>query len=113
METRTQNFVFAALLIGAFIMAILIFLPFLTPIILAVVLSVIFRPLHRWVSRFVAIKDGKVNERSTWASLVTLLIIAIVVVTPLTFIAIRVYGETQHIYVSLTDESERAKIVDS
>lgn len=40
-----------------------------------------------------------------------MLIVAVVVVTPLTFLLARLYHETQNFYIELTDETVRAKIV--
>ncbi|MDB5259070.1 MAG: hypothetical protein JWO73_278 [Candidatus Taylorbacteria bacterium] len=100
---------FVGLLIGAFCLAALVFLPYMTAIVIAIVLSVIFRPVHRLVARFVA----KGDQGSTWATIVSIIVIAIIVITPLTFLAIRLYTETGTLYLSLTDEGERAHIISS
>jgi predicted PurR-regulated permease PerM len=100
---------FVGLLLGAFVLAALVFLPYLTAIVIAVVLSVIFRPLHRWVARIVS----KGNQGSSFATSVTLIIIAVLVITPLTFLGLRLYAESQHLYFQLTDEGERTLIIKS
>lgn len=109
METRSQHFMFVGLLLGAFVLAAAIFLPYMTALVLAIVFSVIFRPMHRWICKIVA----RGNENSTFGTLVTLAIIAILVVTPLTFLIIRLYTESQSLYLSLTEEGTRSMIIDA
>jgi predicted PurR-regulated permease PerM len=109
METRSQHIMFVGLLLFAFVMAALVFLPYMTALVIAIVLSVIFRPLHRFVSKLVS----KGDQGSSFAAIVTLLIIAAIVLTPLTFLGVRLYNESGNLYLSLTDEAERAKIITS
>lgn len=109
METRSQHYMFVVLLAGAFILGALVFLPYMTAIVIAIVLSVLFRPLHRFVAKIVS----KGDQGSSFATIVTLVLIAVIVLTPLTFLGIRLYNESGNLYLSLTDETERATIITS
>ena len=107
MESRSQHYFFIGLLIGALVLVALIFLPYMAAIVIAIVLSVIFRPLHKWVAKIVA----KGNQRNTFATIISLLLIAILVLTPASFLLVRLYSESQNLYVSLTNEEERSMII--
>jgi predicted PurR-regulated permease PerM len=107
MESKTQHYFFFGLMIAALVLTFLIFLPYLTALILALVFSVLFRPLHRFVARIVS----KGRESSSLASIVTLIIIALLIITPLLFVAGKIYVEIQDVYVYLTNEAERSRII--
>ena len=76
MIPASPNHFFLGLLAAAIILAVLVFLPFLTPIVLAAALAVVFGSIHRWVIRTM-FKD---RERSSAAAFVTLLIVAAIVI---------------------------------
>ncbi len=101
------NYFFLGLLAVAIILAILVFLPFLTPIVLAAALAVVFGTLHRYVVRYLF---GN-RERSGWAALVTLIIVAIVVIIPVLFLVGQIYSEVQTMYAYLIDEGSRSHFV--
>lgn len=109
MESKTQHYFFLVLLVGVIILTICIFYPYLTALLLALVFSVMFRPLHRWVSRWLA----RGSESSSLSSFATILIVALLVITPLIFLAQRIYVESEHLYFSLTEEDHRAEIITS
>lgn len=109
MDSKTQYYFFIAILIGVFILTVLIFYPYLTSLLLAMVFSVVFRPLHRWVSR---IFSGR-NQQSTLSTFITLTIVAVLVVTPLIFLAKQIYVESQNLYYGLTDENTRSNLIDT
>lgn len=98
-----------AILITVAVFTILIFYPYLTSLLLALVFSVMFRPLHRWVSRIFS----KGNQRSSFSTFITLAIVAVLVITPLIFLAKQIYVESESLYFSLTDESQRSHLIES
>lgn len=108
-SARSQHYFFVVLLIGAFILVALVFLPFMTALVIGIVLSVLFRPLHKLVSK---IFSGG-NQESSLSAIVTMVIVAVLVITPLTFLLVRLYHETQNFYIELTDETVRTSIVDA
>ncbi len=107
MESRTQYYFFICILVAVFVLTLFIFYPYLTSLLLAVVCSVIFRPLHRWVSRIFSNK----NQQSTVSTFITLMIVAVLVITPLIFLAKQIYVESENLYYSLTDESTRSDLI--
>ncbi|HEY4494527.1 MAG TPA: AI-2E family transporter [Candidatus Paceibacterota bacterium] len=106
MGTSSQHF-FTGLLLTAFVLAVIIFLPFLTPIILAISLSIIFGPMHRFILR-VFFRN---KERSTFAALISMVIVGLIVLVPGFFIVNRLYIEIQDMYYYLTEESGRAAVI--
>lgn len=90
------SYFFLAILSAAIILAILIFLPFLSPLVLAGALAVIFHPLHRRIVRLMGAR-----HRPSLSALVTLVIVAAIIFVPLTFLAIRISVEARDIYVAL------------
>ena len=107
MNSSVSNYFFIVLLSVAVVLAVLIFLPFLSPLVLAVALAVIFTPVHKWILKtFFRNKEG-----SSLGALVTLLLMIVVVFVPLGFVSYRVYGEIQGMYTFLLDEGGRAQVV--
>lgn len=97
------------LLLAVAILALLIFLPFLTPLILAVSLSVIFRPVYHFFLWFLT--RGK--EKSTLASLLTVAVVVLLVLVPSFFIVGKIYTEIQEMYFYLTEESSRSVVIET
>lgn len=108
MVHSSSNYFFLAILSVAIILAILIFLPFLSPLVLAAALAVIFYPLHRKVLA----KFFKNNEKSNLGALLTLVIVAVIIFVPLTFIAVRISTEVREIYLVIIDPSKQSQIMD-
>ncbi len=109
MENKTQHYFFLVILIAVSVLTILIFYPYLSSLLIAVVFSVIFRPLHRKVS----LVFSKGNQASSVSSIITLLIVAVLVITPLIFLGKQIYVESESLYYSLTDEGQRSALIDS
>lgn len=107
MYSKTQHYFFFGLLLGVIALTALIFLPYVTALVLAVVFSTLFRPLHKWVAKVVA----KGRQSSSFATIITLVIIAVAIITPLFFLAGQVIVEIENVYIYLTDEGERSKII--
>ncbi len=107
MNTSAHYF-FTGLLLATLVLGVLIFLPFLTPIVLALALSVIFGPVYRFILR--SLFPGK--NKSTFAALLTLLLIAVIVLVPGFFITAKLYSETQEMYYFLTEEGGRSTAIE-
>ena len=97
------NYFFIAALSVAIILAVLIFLPFLAPLVLAGALAVVFYPLHRRV------EDSwfRGREKSSLCALVTLVIVAVIIFIPLTFIGLKISFEVREMYQTLTDPASQ------
>lgn len=109
MENKTQHYFFLVILIAVAVLTICIFYPYLSSLLVAIVFSVIFRPLHRRVSLIFS----KGNQGNSFSALITLLILAILVITPLIFLGKQIYVESESLYYSLTDEGKRSQVIDS
>src|SRR3989344_2444784 len=107
MENKSQHYFFLALLLGVAVLTAFIFLQYLTSLLIAVVFSVVFRPLHRGISKVFS----KGHQSSSISTFITLLIVAVLVITPMIFLAKQIYVESENLYYSLTDEGERSTII--
>ncbi|HEY4504038.1 MAG TPA: AI-2E family transporter [Candidatus Paceibacterota bacterium] len=107
MNASSAHHFFTGLLLAVAILSVLIFLPFLTPLILALVLSIIFGPVYRFLLK---IFFGN-EERSTFASLMTLFLVILIVLIPGFFIVGKLYNEIQDMYYFLTEESSRSSVI--
>ena len=107
MISPAPSYFFFGLLLAVMVLAVFIFLPFLTPLVLAMALAVIFDPLHRWiVNVFFGKRDG-----STFAALLTVVAIAVIVIGPLIFVLLTVYDEVNAMYGYLINEAGRAQFI--
>lgn len=109
MENKSQHYFFLLILIGVSVLMIMVFYPYLTSLLLALVLSVTFRPLHRKIARIFS----KGKQSSTVSTFITLTIVAVLVITPLIFLAKQIYVESENLYYSLTDEGDRSTLITS
>jgi len=95
-NNRIQISFFIALLLGTFAIAFFIFKPYLTPLFLAVVFAIIFKPLYVGVHK-------KIGSPS-FASAVTLIVIVLAILVPLTFLSYFLFEEARGLYDSLALE---------
>ncbi len=109
MNQSTANNFFFGLLLAMIILAVLMFLPFLTPVVLAAAASVIFGKPHRYIVE----KFFKGKERSSIAALVTLTLIVVVVLVPALLVVGKMYSEVQTMYAYLTDEAGRSQVINA
>ena len=107
MNSKISQYFLISLIIVVVVLAIFIFLPFMTPIVLAAALSVIFKPVHRWIQRVFFPN----KERSSFAALISVILIVVIVLIPLLLIAGSIYSEVQNMYSYLTDESGRSQFI--
>ncbi len=83
--------VFLLLLVGITLAFGLILLPFYGTIFWSMVLAILFAPLHRRVLRLT-------RQRANWAALVTLALVMLIVVLPLSLITASLVAETSSAY---------------
>ena len=107
MITTSPNNFFFGLLLAVIVLAIFIFLPFLTPLVLAAALAVVFGPVHRFIVKVLF----RNKERSSFAALATLIFITVIIFVPLLLIAGKIYTEVQSMYGYLIDESGRSQVI--
>ncbi len=107
MVNRTNNYFFFALLIGVIILAAYIFLPFFTALIIAGVLAVLCRPFHDRVVKVF----GRGKERSSFAAIITLALIVVIIIAPLTLVGIKISSESRALYYTLTTETSRSNLI--
>lgn len=107
MNTYSNQHFFTGLLLVVFIIAVLIFFPFLTPIVVSLALAIIFGPVYRGLLKVFA--PGK--DKSSTAALITLAIVVVIVLVPGFFIVTKLYSEIQDMYFYLTEESGRSSII--
>jgi predicted PurR-regulated permease PerM len=109
MNYTTSRGFFTGLLLLVIVLAILIFLPFLSPLVFAVSLAVIFTPVYKFFLRLLFPK----SEKSTIAALITLVLVAVIVIVPGFFIVTKMYAEIQDMYYFLTEEGGRSSVISS
>lgn len=101
MAARPSLYFFIGLLVLAFVLTYFIFKPFLGAIIIGIVLGVICRPIHDAVIRLFR------NRKATLSALVSVIIVAVVILTPLTILANSIFSELQGVYTKLSNGQER------
>ncbi|MEK7641500.1 MAG: AI-2E family transporter [Patescibacteria group bacterium] len=109
MITTPPSQFFFGLLLAAIVLAVLIFMPFLTPIVLAAALAVVAGPAHRLMIR-ILFRD---RERSSLAAVITTILIIVVICVPVLLVAGKIYTEVQTMYAFLTDEAGRSQVITS
>ncbi len=107
MTPASPSYFFFGLLLAVVILAVFMFLPFLTPIVLAAAIAVVFAPLHRWIVR-TFYKD---RERSNFGALTTLIVIVVIIFVPVLLLTGKIYTEVQSMYGFLIDESGRSQVI--
>lgn len=105
MDNKKSQFYFLLIILaGALILSFFILRPFLFAIIVASVFAVIFQPLHR---RMLVLA----GNRQGLAALFTIAIIILLIIVPLALIGMRILGESQQIYFSLSAGDARDSII--
>lgn len=90
---------FFSLLLGILVLAFFMFLPYLTTLSIAATFAVVTYPLHR---RIACLLRG----RESIAALLTMLLMGILVITPLSFIGTQVVHEAQNLYQRIAENRE-------
>ena len=95
-----QPYFLIALIAISSTVAFFIFRPFLIALVLAAVFATVLHPFYRGVLR-------RMNGSPGLAAFVTILVLVVCILGPLTFITVQIAGDAQHLYVSLSEGSGR------
>jgi len=79
--------------------------PFFTALFLAGVFAIMFSPLFGWFTR-------KCNGDRTWGALVTVIVVLLVVLVPLSFVGFLMFEELQSIYKNFNEGTTGLQIID-
>lgn len=101
---KTQLYFFFVLFLAVAIVCFFIFLPYLGILLLALSLAVAVEPWHRAIIKFCGGHRGL-------ASFLTLIIIILVVLTPLTFVGLQVFNESKNLYTYIN--SNQALVIET
>ncbi|MBU0722063.1 AI-2E family transporter [Patescibacteria group bacterium] len=93
---KSQFYFLSVLLIGTLILSFYILRPFVSVFILAIIFTVVFQPLYRKILKYCFNHEGL-------AALLTTIIVVIIILTPLTFLGMRIFQELRQLYVSLIE----------
>lgn len=107
-ETRSQKpqfYFLLALLFVTLVLSFYVLRPFVSVFILAVVFTVIFQPLYRRLLKYCFNHDGL-------AALLTTIVVAAIILTPLTFLSVRILQELRQLYVSLIEGGGKDNFID-
>ena len=107
MQSRMASYFFFILLLVMVVIAVRLFLPFLTPLVIAAATAVLMYPFYEDIRKVTGY--GKIGSIS--AGLLSVLTVLVLVLVPLFFIVSNVYGELHSLYGMLTDESSRSQII--
>ncbi len=95
-STKPRLYFVLIILSLSLVLSFLVFRPFLYSLILALVFAIIFQPLYKKILRFV--------WHQPWlAAILTILILVVFILVPLTFLAIQIFYEAQGLYSTLVD----------
>ncbi|MDP2736628.1 MAG: AI-2E family transporter [bacterium] len=98
-ETKNQKpqfYFLLVLLMATLVLSFYVLRPFVSVFILAVVFTVIFQPLYRKILKYSFNHEGL-------AALFTTIIISVIILTPLTFLGMKIFQELRELYVSLVE----------
>jgi len=107
MIPNSSNHFFYGLLFAVIVLASIMFLPFLTPVVLAAALAVLFSKVHAVIRK----TFFKNTERSSFAALITVVIIVGIVFVPALLVMGKIYSEVQTVYSFLLDEGNRSQVI--
>ncbi len=88
------------------VLAFFIFSPYLTALFLALVLAIMFAPVHTWLSRFFHMKE-------TVAALLSTILVAVFILTPLIFASVLLFGEVADAYYSIAGDGSGMGLVNT
>lgn len=106
MENRTlQPYFLLAVLGGSFVLAFFILQPFLAPLALAIIFAVVLQPIYRDLAK-------RFGGRTSLASLATVVLFALLVLVPLSFIGVQLVDQASGLYTSISS-GDAQKTVDT
>lgn len=101
---KPQFYFLLALLIATLVLSFYVLRPFISVFILAVIFTVIFQPIYRKILKYCFNREGL-------AAFLTVIIIAVIILTPLTFLAVRILQESRDLYVSLLENGGKDNFI--
>src|SRR3989338_2546760 len=106
MNQKPQFYFLLILLAATIVLSFFILKPFLFAFTLAVVFAVLFQPLYRKILKYVF-------NREAIAAMLTIIVILIIIITPLTFIGFQILKEAKGLYISLAAENRGDSLLNS
>lgn len=98
-----HNFFF--ILLGVMTIAGLALLsPYADMLFVAVTFAIVFKPMHRWIRRML-------GGRRNISALIATIVVMLVVLIPLSFFGLQIFGEARDLYVSVADTGVENGIV--
>lgn len=95
-DKHVQIYFFVVLLAAALALNIAMFWPFVGALVVALTLSVVFSPVYAWLKR-------ALGGSASWASLLTVLLVLIIIVVPIGFFGTLVFKEASTVYTVFKD----------
>lgn len=95
---KIQNIFFAALFLASFILLLFLFKSYIGIIVTAGALAIVFKPIYNKILK-------KLKNKKTIASLISVLLISLIVLTPLFLIGYQVYREASSLYFGLSGDN--------
>ncbi len=89
-DGRIQGSFFTVLIVGALVLTLLILLPYISALFVALILSIVARPLYNYFH---------LRMHKTPAALLTVFLVILLIIIPLTVFGILLYNEVQGLYV--------------
>lgn len=93
---KPQFYFLLALLIATLILSFYVLRPFVSVFILAVIFTVVFQPMYRKILKYSFNHEGL-------AALFTTIAVAIIILTPLIFLSVKILQELRQLYLSLVE----------
>ena len=94
-----QKYFFISLLLAISAIIFFVFLPFLEVLVLSTIFAVVLGPVHEKLTKFMGGRKG-------FAAFIVILLFAVVVIAPFTFLSFKVLNESKNIYIQLTNHSD-------
>ncbi|MFA6306943.1 MAG: AI-2E family transporter [Patescibacteria group bacterium] len=101
---KPQFYFLLALLAGTLILSFFVLRPFVSVFILAVIFTVVFQPLYRKILKYSFNHEGL-------AALLTTIIVAVIILTPLIFLSVKILQELRQLYVSLIENGGKDNFI--
>lgn len=102
---RYQTIFFSIVFACMAVLTILVFWPFLVPLALAAIVAVMIYPVYSWIL-------AKVKSENA-AAAISILLLVVLILTPLTLISSRIIQEAQNLYMTVSSGSAGNISVDS
>ncbi len=86
------------------ILAFFVFSPYITALFLALVLAIMFAPIHTWIFQ-------RFHMRDTFAALLSTVLVALFILTPLIFFGVLLFGEVADAYFAIVNRPEGLSLI--